>query len=207
MLKKFFLILLPDAKFRSLVLMFTWFPATLFLILISILGIIYFKNNAIAPGKNLSNPSLQNKVLGESNPTFHIRITPNTDIRITIVKKFLANHGSPLADFASDLVYASDINGLDYTFLPAIAMQESNGCKKAPADSHNCWGYGIYGGKIKKFSSYKDAIYQVAKTLREAYIKKGKTNATLVEDIWTPSSSGQWSYGVNFFISEIRQME
>ena len=86
-------------------------------------------------------------------------------------------------------------------------MQESQGCKVIPPGSHNCWGYGIYGTKKVHFDNYSQAVAQVAKTIKEAYIKRGLTNATLVEDRWTPSSEGNWSYSVNFFIGKIRALE
>ncbi|EKE15273.1 MAG: hypothetical protein ACD_12C00096G0002 [uncultured bacterium] len=86
-------------------------------------------------------------------------------------------------------------------------MQESAGCKKIPVDSHNCWGFGIYGSKITRFDSYAEAIIQVSKTIKETYIKSGLTNVTLLEDKWTPPSRGQWSSSVNFFIGKIREYE
>ena len=132
---------------------------------------------------------------------------PKEDIRIQVLRRFLSEYSSPLADFSDVLVRQADLWGLDYALIPAIAMQESGGCKKIPPESHNCWGYGIYGSKITAFDSYSDAISQVAKTIKEAYIKNGLTNATLVEDKWVPPSRGQWSYSVNYFIGKIREYE
>lgn len=132
---------------------------------------------------------------------------PREDIRIRVLRRFLSDYSSPLAEFSDVLVSTSDLWGLDYALIPAIAMQESGGCKKIPQDSYNCWGYGIYGSKTTRFESYPVAIAQIAKTIKEAYIKSGLTNATLVEDKWVPPSRGQWSYSVNYFIGKIREYE
>lgn len=133
--------------------------------------------------------------------------TPTQDVRFTALYRFLSETKSPMLDVTNDLIKAADIYGLDYALLPAIAMQESNGCKIIPQDSYNCWGFGIYGTKITRFSSYSEAIFQIAKTIKETYIKKGMTNPTLLEDYWTPSSRGSWSYAVNYFINKIHLHE
>lgn len=134
-------------------------------------------------------------------------ITPIQDIRVSVLRRFFSDYKSPLADLAEDIVSQADLWGIDYTLIPAIALQESGGCKKIPLESYNCWGYGIYGNKITKFDSYQEAIAQIAKTIKTAYIKNGLTNPTLLEDNWVPSSKGKWSFAVNFFISKIRQYE
>lgn len=136
-----------------------------------------------------------------------LHTAPTHDIRITVLKRFFEEYQSPLSEFADVLVREADINGLDYTIVPAISMQESQGCKRIPENSFNCWGYGIYGSKVLKFSSFPEAIAQVTKTIKISYIKKGYTNATLVEDLWTPSSRGNWSYAVNYFIGKIKEYE
>src|SRR5581483_83666 len=65
------------------------------------------------------------------------------DARVELVRQFFARYGSPLEPYALQIVETSDTYGLDFRLLPAIAMQESNLCKKAPKDSYNCWGFGI----------------------------------------------------------------
>ena len=123
------------------------------------------------------------------------------------MKKFFTDYKSPLASSVDQIIYQSDLYGLDYALIPAIAMQESGGCKAIPVNSYNCWGFGIYGNKQVDFTSFDEAVTKVAKTIKEAYIKRGLTNATLLEDRWTPSSRGQWSYSVNYFIGKIRDYE
>ena len=132
---------------------------------------------------------------------------PSVDIRITVLTKFFTDYRSPLTTQVQTLVKQADIWGLDYALIPAIAMQESGGCKTIPINSFNCWGLGIYGTKVTRFENFEKAISQVAKTIKETYIKRGLTNPTLLEDRWAPSSRGLWSYSVNFFIGKIREIE
>jgi len=136
-----------------------------------------------------------------------IQVTPSNDIRIIALEKFLTDRKSPLTSFTRVIVAQADLWGIDYTIVPAIAMQESNGCNRIPYNSNNCWGYGIYGNNITYFNSYEEAIAQVSKIIKEAYIKKGLTNITLLEDRWAPSSNGLWSSSVNYFINLIKEVE
>lgn len=129
------------------------------------------------------------------------------DIRVETLKKFFSDINSPLKDHSEEIVRQADINGIDYALVPAISMQESNGCKTIPYDSYNCWGFGIYGSKITRFDSYEQAIARVSKIIKESYIKNGLTNPTLLEDRWAPPSRGNWSYAVNYFISQIHNLE
>lgn len=140
-------------------------------------------------------------------PSSSPNILPGQDIRISILKKFLNDYHAPLVSQTEELIHIADSYGIDYALIPAIAMQESGGCRIIPEDSYNCWGFGIYGKSIVKFQNYHEAISQVAKTIKETYIRKGYTNPTLLEDFWTPSSRGQWSYSVNYFIGKIRDAE
>lgn len=159
---------------------------------------VSFNSIAEAKSKNMDNPM---------NISDSKNISPNHDIRILALYEFLKAYRSPLMDYTEEIVKQADLNAMDYAIIPAISMQESGGCKSIPADSYNCWGYGIYGTKITRFSSYPEAIAKVSKTVKEAYIKDGLTNPTLVEDRWTPSSKGQWSYSVNYFIIKIHEIE
>src|SRR5688572_4674582 len=62
------------------------------------------------------------------------------DARPHIVANFLERHGSPLKPydhFGQYLVDIADKYELDFRLMPAIAMQESNLCKKIPEGSYN----------------------------------------------------------------------
>jgi len=126
------------------------------------------------------------------------------DKRIAVLKAFLRQHDSPLYDQAEFLVKVSDEYDLDYRLLPAIAMQESTACKAIPVNSYNCWGWGIYGTTVTRFSSYEEGIETVARGLKTNYIDRGlKTPAEIMRK-YTPSSSGSWALGVNTFVEVLQ---
>ncbi len=122
------------------------------------------------------------------------------DGRAANLRNFFRQYNSPLFDYAEVLVEVQDKYGIDYRVLPAIAMQESEGCKKIPPGSHNCWGWGIYGDKITTFSSYPEAIETVAKGLKHDYVDRGLYTATAIMERYTPSSPGTWAFAVNYFL-------
>lgn len=125
------------------------------------------------------------------------------DKRIAVLKAFLRHYDSPLYDHAEFIVKISDEYTLDYRLIPAIAMQESTGCKFIPANSYNCWGWGIYGNTVTRFASYPEAIQTVAKGLKTHYIDKGLTTPERIMRKYTPSSTGSWSFGVNYFLEGV----
>jgi hypothetical protein len=126
------------------------------------------------------------------------------DGRIEAVRQFFAAYNSPLEPYAEDVVKAADEYGLDFRLTPAIAMQESNLCKKIPKNSFNCWGYGIYGGKVTRFSDYKEGIYTVSKSLGTKYKGNGLVTPDQIENTYTPPSEGSWANGVNHFMEQLQ---
>lgn len=125
------------------------------------------------------------------------------DGRAANLRNFFRNYNSPLYDYAEVLVQVQDKYGIDYRVLPAIAMQESEGCKKIPPGSHNCWGWGIYGDKVTMFSSYPEAIETVAAGLKKNYVDQGLYTASAIMERYTPSSPGTWANAVNFFLKAL----
>jgi hypothetical protein len=123
------------------------------------------------------------------------------DARLTAVREFFKRYKSDLLPYADDVIIAADKYGLDYRLIPAIAMQESNLCKKAPKDSYNCWGFGIYGKKVTRFDNYKDAIDTVTKTLAVKYKANGLETPEEIMSKYTPGSNGSWADGVNHFMN------
>lgn len=122
------------------------------------------------------------------------------DGRVANLKAFFRKYGSPLYDEADLIVSISDRYHFDYRLLPAIAMQESNLCKYIPENSHNCWGWGIYGSTVTRFDSYADAIETVSRGIKKNYIDKGLVTASKIMEKYTPSSNGSWANGVNTFL-------
>jgi hypothetical protein len=127
-----------------------------------------------------------------------------SDGRVEKIRQFFADYGSPLEPYAEDVVKAADEYGLDFRLIPAIAMQESNLCKRIPANSHNCWGFGIYGKTVTRFDNYKDAIYQVTKTLATKYKPKGLVTPDEIMTMYTPTSNGSWAFSVNHFMDQLQ---
>lgn len=128
------------------------------------------------------------------------------DGRATIITEFFEIKKSPLAGLASEFVDVADKYSLDYRLLPAIAMQESNGAKKMPKDSNNPFGYGIYGGKVIKFSSFEEAIERVGKGLKNDYIDQGLKTPEQIMAKYTPPSlqkEGAWAIGVSAFMEQL----
>lgn len=121
-----------------------------------------------------------------------------SDIRIANLKAFFRTHSSPLYDHAEFIVKTSDQYGLDYRIIPGIAMQESTLCQAIPPNSHNCWGWGIYGSTVTRFSSYDEAIEAVASGLKKNYIDRGLTTPSQIMAKYTghPENS-TWATGVN----------
>ncbi|MFI4963118.1 MAG: hypothetical protein ACHP6H_04595 [Legionellales bacterium] len=125
------------------------------------------------------------------------------DARVAVVKDFFKKYKSDLLPYAQNVVDAADKYNLDYRLIPAIAMQESNLCSKAPKDSHNCWGFGIYGKKVLKFDNYADAINTVTKTLAIQYKQQGLETPEQIMTRYTPGSNGSWAMGVNHFMDQL----
>jgi len=125
------------------------------------------------------------------------------DSRAANLKAFFRKHGSLLYDYADLIVQVSDQYQFDYRLLPAIAMQESNLCRVIPDDSHNCWGWGIYGTTVTKFDSYEEAIKTIAEGIKKEYIDKGLVTASAIMQKYTPASPGSWAHGVNTFLKAL----
>ncbi len=136
-------------------------------------------------------PSAENSLTG---------IIDQKDARVEIVKGFFNNYKSPLEPFAQNIVNAADKYNLDFRLLPAIAMQESNLCKKVPKGSNNCWGFGIYGKNVKMFDNYGQAINTVSKTLAIEYRDKGFETPEQIMKKYTPSNKGDWADSVDHFM-------
>jgi len=126
------------------------------------------------------------------------------DARVEIVRQFFKRYKSPLEPFATSVVETADMYGLDFRLIPAIAMQESNLCKKAPPDSHNCWGFGIYGQKVTRFENFEEAISTVTKTLALKYKADGLDTPEEIMRRYTPRSNGSWADSVEYFMNQLQ---
>lgn len=128
------------------------------------------------------------------------------DARVEIVRKFLDRHNAPLLPtdhFAKVFVELADKYDVDYRLLPAIAMQESNLCKKIPPGSFNCLGFGVHSRGTLEFESYEANFERAARELKKNYIDIGLTTPELIMTKYTPSSNGSWANSVNQWITEM----
>jgi len=183
---------------RKIFLLSSFFFLTPLVIMLSFLFLSFItsqKNNSFT--FTSKSPKVAYAAIPEAKQTMVIKIN-SEDARVTTVKDFFAYHKSPLTPYAKTVVSAADKYDLDYRLLPAIAMQESTLCKKTPKNSFNCWGFGIYGKKVTRFSNYEEAIETVTKTLATKYKSAGLETPEEVMTKYTPSSpNGSWAQGVS----------
>jgi len=125
------------------------------------------------------------------------------DARILLVKRYLEKYKSPLLPYSELIVELSDTYGFDYRWIVAIAQQESNLCKKIPAESHNCWGYGIHSKGTLKFENYDLALRSFASYLKKSYFDKDLNTPELIMSRYCPHSNGSWAYGIRQFFDDI----
>lgn len=145
------------------------------------------------------------KIEKSFSPSFSID-TREADARPLLIQKYLSKYNSPLEPYSQIIVNISDKYYLDYRLLVAIAQQESNLCKKIPENSHNCWGFGIYGDKVTRFDNYPQAIETVAKALKRNYIEKGLDTPEKIMAKYTPPSlekGGPWAKAVSQFFEDL----
>ena len=190
---------------KKIILPIAFFIATPLVLTLSLLYLSYFSY-----AKNIKNNtfmSVTKTVAFAAIPTTENLLEDQIftqDKRVENLRLFFNRHGSPLEPFAQQMVNTSQKYGLDFSLLPAIAMQESNLCKKAPKDSYNCWGFGIYGKKVTKFSGFGEAIDTVAKTLATTYKKDGLISPEEIMSRYTPSNNGAWASSVRQFMNQLQ---
>ena len=186
---------------RRIVFTFAYLAAipffVLFLVLFS-LSIKYESSGYVS--RQAHKPQFQ--ALPSDNNTSSISVNPQ-DARAKALDSFFAKYNSPLVGHAQIIVDEADKNKIDYRLLPAIAMQESTLCKKIIKDSYNCWGFGIYGGKVTKFVSYDAAIIKITSTLAKKYVQKGYVSPKEIVQKYTPGDTGKWPEVVNLMMQHI----
>lgn len=179
-------------------------PITLLFTIVLVCFLSYQKN----PLSYYSHYANSDSVAYAALPTSDTQITDiivAKEARIEIIRQFLKRYQSPLEPYAENIVKEADRYDLDHRLITAIAMQESNLCLKSPKDSHNCWGWGIYGGKVTRFSGYDEAIETITRTLSQKYKDKhGLVTPEEVVRLYTPSDDGKWVYAVNLFMDRLQ---
>ena len=198
------------AKFLLLISFFLFTPLVLVFTLVLSLALAYqVEGTQEVLGATQKSP-VAYAALPTSENVFEALVAPK-DSRVETVRQFLQKHDSPLEPHSQYIVDTADQYELDYRLIPAIAMQESNLCKKMPKNkvdplvpSNNCWGFGVYGGKVHVFSSFKEGIHDVTKTLAVKYKDRhGLVTPNEIMQMYTPGSNGSWANGVNQFMDEL----
>ena len=188
---------------RKIIIFASFFVGTPFLIFICIfyLSFLYSSQNGQVLGAHTQ--GIAYAALPPADQAFEAKIEQQ-DSQTEIVRQFLAKYNSPLEPYAPDLIVAARRYDLDFRLLPAIAMQESNLCKKVPKDSNNCWGWGIYGGKVTRFSNYPEAIETISKSLSTKYRNKGLVTPFEVGRLYNPSNTNNWAENVTHFMEKMQ---
>lgn len=129
------------------------------------------------------------------------------DKRLTILQNYLSQFNSPLKDHAQDFLDAADTYGVDWRLIPAIAGVESTFGKRIPGghdpeySSYNGWGWGVYGDKVLKFGSWREAIFAVTKGVKKGYIDQGLTDPFEMNKKY--ASSPYWGEHVSWFLMDM----
>lgn len=128
----------------------------------------------------------------------------NQDDRAQILRSYLEQYNSPLADHADIIIKEADANNIDWRWIVAISGVESGFGESIPAYSYNAWGYNIYGNNTRSFASWDDGIITVSTALRQTYM-----NDRSETDIYAIGSSyaadPDWAYKVQGYVDDINQ--
>lgn len=188
----------------NLILVFGWYGASLSCLFFCLLFLFYISTSEIKLPKNSTYQLYQALPPTQTQTQDGIVYS---DGRAKAVENFFKSYNSILGSHANLFIQTADKYHLDWKLLPSIAMQESNGGKRVINDSHNPFGFGIYGSSIVKFGSWEEGIEKVGKTLRENYLNQGLRTPEEIMAKYTPPSlakGGTWAKGVRSFMEELR---
>ena len=124
------------------------------------------------------------------------------DNRAEILKAYLEQYNSPLADHADTFIKEADANNLDWKWVVAISGVESGFGEAIPPYSYNAWGYNIYGNNTRSFASWDDGITTVSTALRQVYMnQRGATNIYQIGSSYAADPA--WAYKVHGYVDDI----
>lgn len=140
-------------------------------------------------------------------PGFKSRTTQQLagkDNRAEVLKLYLEQYNSPLAEHVDTFVKEADANNLDWKLVAAIAGLESGYGIQIPGGSYNGWGFGIYGNHTRAFANWDDGISTVSTALRTDYL--GNNPETNVYQIGARyAASPTWAARVTNNMYQIEQ--
>lgn len=125
------------------------------------------------------------------------------DARPVLIERFLRENDSPMLGTGKTFVAAADKYNLDWRLLPAIAFQESSLGKNIIFGTHNAFGWGVVDNTSIgiSFQNWEDAIFTVAKGLREDYFNKGYTTPETININYAGDKN--WNRKVRYAMDEI----
>lgn len=122
--------------------------------------------------------------------------------RVVVLKAYLEQYNSPLAEHAQTFIDEADKNNLDWKLVAAISGVESYFGQMIPPSSYNGWGFGVYGSNVRGFASWDDGIMTVSRALRSDYL--GKNPETDVYQIGAKyAADPAWAVKVSNFMNSI----
>jgi hypothetical protein len=205
---------------KALFYAFSWILLASGVVLTSIAGIQFFSlTETLAQDPDL----VQTVVLSSSFEPVRIdsdsagfeAIIEAGDARNQIVANFLERHNSKLQPYdywGKFLVDTADKYGLDFRFLPAIMMEESNLCRATPkttneagqvVETYNCLGLGVHSRGTWGFPSYEANLEKADEILKKNYIDQGRVTTRSVAEKYT-ASVDKWTNSVNQWMAEMR---
>ena len=119
-----------------------------------------------------------------------------------VLAQYFAQYNSPLQFHAQDFIDASRQFNVDWKLVPAIAGVESTFGKFIPG-GYNAWGWGVYGNQAIYFTSWRQAIFEVTKGLREKYLDRGLMDPYSMNRIY--ASSPYWGGKVTYFMADLEK--
>lgn len=170
--------------------------------LILLLAVIFFI--AISTQKAFAYVKTADVSALEAVPLVKTPFTLEQTSRAAILRSYLKQYHSPLADHADSFIKEADANHLDWKMVAAIAGVESYFGQMIPPDSYNAWGYNVYGNNVRRFTSWDNGIAVVSYDLRHIYMNQ--RGATTIYQIGaTYAADPAWASKVQHFMDAIDQ--
>jgi hypothetical protein len=191
---------------RKLLLLAAFFVATPALFAFSVMLLLFVSHHsgAFITSNNPYNRKVAFAALPTSQNVLGDTAQP-ADTRVEILRQFFAKYHSPLEPYAEEFIKKAEQYQLDFRLLPAIAMQETNLCLKSHADSYNCWGFGVHGGKYLYFDNYPHAIDTISKALAQRYRDQhGLVTPEEIQKLYNPTNTNSWAQSVDHFMNTLK---